>query len=86
MHTLCMATKTISLKLAAYDKLRTARRYPQESFSEVVMRAAWPEDTASGAELLARCRRQGSILSTEALDQIERMKVADEPAGDKWNV
>lgn len=34
-----MATKTISLKLEAYEKLRAARRSPDESFSEVVMRA-----------------------------------------------
>jgi predicted CopG family antitoxin len=47
-----MGTKTISLKREAYDRLRAARRFPTESFSEVVLRATWPEDTVSARELL----------------------------------
>ena len=42
MHNLCMATKTISLKMEAYEKLRNARRSPDESFSDVVLRAVGP--------------------------------------------
>ena len=45
MHNACMATKTISLKLDAYEKLRAARRQPTESFSQVILRARWPEET-----------------------------------------
>jgi hypothetical protein len=37
----CMSTKTVSLKKEAYDRLRAARRYPGESFSDVVLRARW---------------------------------------------
>lgn len=40
-----MAIKTVSLKTEAYERLKTARRYPGESFSEVILRASWPEDT-----------------------------------------
>jgi predicted CopG family antitoxin len=79
-----MATKTISLKLEAYNRLRAARRYATESFSEVVMRASWPEETLTGAELLARCRTEGPLLSEQAIDRIEQLKVADTAPGDKW--
>lgn len=43
-----MATKTISLKVQAWNRLRAARRRPDESFSEVVLRAEWPP---SGGEI-----------------------------------
>jgi predicted CopG family antitoxin len=43
-----MGTKTVSLKDEAYNRLKSARRYPGESFSEVVLRATWPEDTITG--------------------------------------
>jgi hypothetical protein len=51
-----MRTKTISLKKEAYDRLRVARCFPAESFSEVVLRATWPEDTIAARGLL-RVRR-----------------------------
>ena len=43
VYVLCMATKTISLRVEAYERLRRARLHPNESFSEVVMRAVWQE-------------------------------------------
>lgn len=84
MHSLCMATKTISLRVEAYEKLRRARRYPGESFSEVVLRARWPEATLTGEQLLARCREHGAFFSEEGLDRIERLKAEDRPPEDKW--
>ena len=53
VHIACMGTKTVSLKDEAYGRLRAARRYPDESFSEVVLRATWPEDTITARGLLA---------------------------------
>lgn len=79
-----MAIKTVSLKTEAYERLRRARRYPGESFSEVVLRARWPEDTITGAELLARCREDGPHFSEGELDAIDALKAADTPAEDKW--
>ena len=44
-----MATKTVSITVDAYDKLRRARRYPTESFTQVILRATWPEDTITAS-------------------------------------
>jgi len=84
MHTACMGTKTISLKLEAYERLRGARRYPTESFSEVVLRATWPEDTISARDLLSLARRRGALLSEAELEGIEAAKRLDTPPEDKW--
>ncbi len=84
MHCLCMPTKTISLRIEAYDKLRAARRYPGESFSEVVLRATWPEETVTGAELLERYRTHGPFFTEEGLERIERLKAEDRPPENKW--
>ena len=84
MHNACMATKTISLKLEAYERLREARRYPTESFSEVVLRATWPEDTITARDLLALAQSRGARLSMTELDAIEASKRLDVPPEDKW--
>lgn len=79
-----MSTKTISLRLEAYNKLKRARRFPTESFSEVVLRAAWPEETTTAEELLRRYREHGPFFREEGLSLIERLKSDDHPAPDKW--
>jgi len=48
----CMATKTISLELDAYERLRRAKR-EGESFSGVVRRARFGPADASGSSILA---------------------------------
>ncbi|MGD2121767.1 MAG: hypothetical protein PVJ76_08480 [Gemmatimonadota bacterium] len=70
MHIACMATKTISLKVEAWERLRRARRSPTESYSEVVMRAQWPEMGITGSELLELYVSEGPHLSAEALDRL----------------
>jgi predicted CopG family antitoxin len=79
-----MAIKTVSLRMEAYERLRSARRYPGESFSQVVLRARWPEQTISGAELLQRTREHGPYLTEEQLALIEDADRRDRPPGDKW--
>jgi len=79
-----MATKTTSLKLEAYEKLRAARRYPDESFSQVVLPARWPEETVTSAELLQLCGERAAHLTDDELDHIEKLKESDVPAEDKW--
>jgi len=46
---------------------------------EGVLRARCPEDTITGAELLARCRTDGAHFSTAELDELDAMKAVDGP-------
>lgn len=84
MHNAHVSTKTISLKLEAYERLKGAKAYPDESFSEVVMRAFWPETTVTAEELVKLCRERGPTFSLEELDRIDDLKQRDEPPEDKW--
>jgi predicted CopG family antitoxin len=79
-----MSTKTISLKMEAYKKLKAARRYPEESFSEVILRATWPEQTITAGEFLERYRNQGPFFKEIELTRIEKLKRSDRPPVDKW--
>ena len=79
-----MATKTISLREEAYNRLRTARRYRDESFSEVVMRATWPEDTITGRALLDLLSARRVRLRADELDRIDELNQRDLPPEDKW--
>lgn len=79
-----MGTKTVSLKDEAYERLRAARRYPDESFSEVVLRATWPEDTITARGLLDLHRTGRRYFSDEELDRIETLKRHDAVPEDKW--
>lgn len=79
-----MATKTISLKVEAYNRLSAARRYRDESFSEVVMRATWPEDTITGRALLDLLGTRRVRLNDEELDRIDEITQRDPPPEDKW--
>jgi hypothetical protein len=84
MHGLCMPTKTISLRIEAYERLRRARRSPTESFSDVVMRAQWPHVPSTAAELLTLVRERGPTYSPEGLDSLEEVKRTDAAPADKW--
>ena len=79
MHDKCMAVKTISLELDAYDKLRRAKRGPRDSFSSVVRRARWADVPPNAPTLLAELRALVSrhpevLLPPEALRALERRK------------
>jgi predicted CopG family antitoxin len=71
-----MATKTITLELDAYEKLRRAKRSERESFSEVVRRARWEDASSNGVAILAhlaalRSKRPEAFLPDDVLDRIE---------------
>ena len=80
MHDPCMATKTISLELDAYEKLRKAKRSERESFSEVVRRARWEDAASTGPQILRhiadlRLRHPESFLPDNVLDlMLERAR------------
>jgi len=84
MHDACMATKTISLKIEAYQRLRSVRRYPDESFSNVVLRATWPEETLTARDVLEHLRSRPPVLTQEALDRIDAASRGDAPPDEKW--
>jgi hypothetical protein len=69
-----MATKTITLELDAYEKLKRNKR-ERESFSSVVRRARWDNSAKAGQVLRAlrelRRHHPKSFLDDEALDRIE---------------
>lgn len=76
MHDSCMATKTITLEIDAYEKLRRAKKSDRESFSEVVRRARWDEPASTGATILAHlaelsAKRPDAFLPDDVLDRIE---------------
>ena len=52
MHDLCMATKTISLEIDAYDLLKNEKRDERESFSQVVRRLFAERPVLTAGELL----------------------------------
>jgi hypothetical protein len=70
-----MATKTITLELDAYEKLRKAKRSKRESFSEVVRRGRWDDAPSTGLHILSHLRElrrlhPDSFLPDDALDRI----------------
>jgi len=76
MHDSCMATKTITLELDAYEKLRKAKRSERESFSEVVRRARWEDAASTGPQILGRLaelwvRHPDSFLPDDVLDRMD---------------
>ena len=74
-----MSTKTISLEIEAYEKLRRAKRFPRESFTEVVLRASIPGSGVTGSALLADFKNGASAFSEEALDLIDALNENDRP-------
>ena len=72
-----MATKTITLELDAYEKLRNAKKSDRESFSQVVRRARWDDVVSSGVAILGRLwalrtQHPEAFLPDDALDRIDQ--------------
>lgn len=78
-----MATKTISLELDAYEKLRTAKK-PGESFSEVVRRAVLVESPMTGGKLREYLATGGSGVSKRYLDAVDEAAKHDPIPDDPW--
>jgi predicted CopG family antitoxin len=84
MHIVCMVTKTVSLTLAAYERLNRARRHSDESLSDVVMRAHWDEESVTAGNYLRLLSDRGPSYSAEELDLLKCAKESDIPPADRW--
>ncbi len=88
MHDSCMATKTITLELDAYERLKRAKRSSKESFSSVVRRAVWQDETCTSSELLQIMKRRmklGKLLPNEPiLDRLDRAQESPRTSKSKW--
>jgi predicted CopG family antitoxin len=78
-----MATKTITIDLAAYERLRRARLRPDESFSQVIKRARWERSRSTGQALLEALER-AVVVDEGILERLEANQRADLPPGDAW--
>ena len=78
-----MATKTISLDLEAYERLRRARRLPNESFSKVIKRAEWPVPPRTAGALLKAMAKVPPVES-EVIDWLDAAQAVDRPPEDPW--
>jgi len=83
MHGLCMATKTISIDLSAYERLTTARAHEKESFSKVIKRALWPASRITGKGLL-KALESMPRASSDVINVLDANQSLDLPPSDKW--
>lgn len=72
-----MPTKTITLELDAYERLRAAKRSPRESFSEVVRRLPIAGTTVTAKQLLAMRRTTGARLTDADCRSIDALNAHD---------
>lgn len=83
MYTRNMATKTISIDLEAYERLRAARRSPNESFSRVIKRAHWRDEAPTAAALLDSLADLPTV-DEDVLARLDEAQRTDMPPKDRW--
>jgi len=84
MHGACLATKTISIDLSAYERLTRARVHERESFSKVIKRALWPTPKSSG-RAIADALETMARAPVEVIDTLEGNQALDKPPVDRWD-
>jgi predicted CopG family antitoxin len=80
-----MATKTISVDLEAYERLRRARLRPEESFSRVIKRARWDDRERNTARALLDALARAPRLDDATLEALEAAQRDDAPPDAPWN-
>ena len=78
-----MTTKTISVDLDAYDRLRRARIRPDEPFSQVIKRARWETQPSTGAALLEVLER-APVAEDAVIQRLEDAQHEDAPPENAW--
>ncbi len=79
-----MATKTISVRLEAYERLARARTHTSESFSDVIMRARWESAPTTAGDYVRLIRERGPVYREAELPDVEAVTREDRPPRDKW--
>ena len=82
-----MATKTISIELDVYERLKRLKSAPSESFSQVLRRALPGPSYWKAGDLLHAIEAgtwKGLGISEEGLRAIEEAQRADAPPSDPW--
>lgn len=79
-----MPTKTISVRVEAYERLARARKTPAESFSDVIMRARWDRVPVTAGDYLRLARERGPLYGPAELTNLETHDALDRPPRDKW--
>ena len=82
-----MPIMTIELERDAIEKLAAARLTPQETYSEVVRRAQFPQKPRLAVELLEEFKQRAghSPLSNEALDLLAELQRNPERSSSHWD-
>jgi hypothetical protein len=83
VHISCMATKTISLEIDAYERLKACKRHG-ESFSAVVRRAEFPDSPSTGRSILQHLRATSARAPESDLRAIEEAARNEPPPSDPW--
>lgn len=78
-----MATKTISIDMDAYEKLRRARTRPSESFSQVIKRGSWEQPESTAAALLEQLETI-PVPDERTLEYLEQAQTSDQPPQSPW--
>lgn len=87
MHNNFMATKTISIELDVYNRLKERRKSPRESFSQILRRAKWDDESLTGQKLLNVLEGRiatNALLSDEDLNTLDNLQEQDSAPEDKW--
>jgi len=82
-----MATKTISIELDVYERLRRLKSVPGESFSQVLRRSLPGPSYWTGADMLKAIESgtwKGLGISDEGLRIVEEVTNTDSPPSDPW--
>ncbi len=83
----CMATKTISIELDVYERLRRLKSSPSESFSQVLRRALSGPRFLTAGDLLNAIEAgewRGLGLSEQGILAVEEAERTDPPPDNPW--
>lgn len=84
MYAACMATKTISIDMEAYEALRRARRSEKDSFSQVIKRAKWDTVMPTCGDLLEVMAKMPAV-DEKTLRYWEKAQREDAAPDDPWS-